>query len=84
MNITYKKMVIISVDTGKVTTEREFACATCRKDVGSNTIFCQCCRCLVYKRRSNAKGELKEDIKLKTQRYANQEKIYMAEDYPVS
>ena len=48
MNITNKKMVIISVNTGKVTKERAFACATCRKDVGSNTVFCQCCRCLVY------------------------------------
>ena len=36
----------------------------------------------MYKRCSNAKGELKEDIKLKTQRYANREMIYMTEDYP--
>ena len=52
MNVNIK-MMIGSENTAKVAKEPEFACAACRKDVGSNIVFCHCCRCWMYKRYSD-------------------------------
>lgn len=76
------KLAEIIIITGKVTKESKFFCATCRKEVGSNTIFYQYCRCWVRKRCSHVRGKLREDSKLKSQRYKNQQKIDITKDYP--
>ena len=52
VNVNKTKMMISceNVGTGKVALEGKFPCAVYRKGVGSNSILCQFCRCLVDKR----------------------------------
>ena len=74
-------MMISGENAGKVTIKGKFLCAVCRKDVGSNSILCQFCRCWVHKRCSGIRGKLKVDSKFKCQTCMNQQ-MDIAEDYP--
>ena len=62
-NIMKTKMIISSENGGKVTIEGRCLCAVCRKGVGSNSFFCQFCRCWVHKRCSGVRGKVKVDSK---------------------
>ena len=82
LRVNVKKTKMISRENaGKVTTEGKFPCAFCRKRVGSNSILCQFCSCLLHKRFSGIRGKLKEDSKLKCQTCANLQRD-IAEDCP--
>ena len=61
-NAKKTKMMIGSENAGKVTFEKNFPCAVCRKGVGSNFILFQFSRYWVPKRCS---GKLKEDSRFK-------------------
>ena len=50
VNVKKTKMMISNENAGKVTIEGKFSYSVCRKDVGSNSILCQFCKCLVHKR----------------------------------
>ena len=58
-------MMISSENAGKVTVESKISCAVCRKDVCSNSILGQFCRCWLHKRYSGIRDKLKEDSKFK-------------------
>ena len=66
------KMKFSSEDAGKATEVDMFPCAVWRKDVRSNFILCQFCRCWVHNRLSSFRGKLKKDGNFKFQTCANQ------------
>ena len=80
MNVLRTNMMISSEDAGKVTEKGKLPSVVYRKGVGSNSIFCQFCRCWVHKICSSIRGKLKENSKVKCLTYANQH-TGMAEDF---
>ena len=61
------KTITSSENAEKVTEEGKFPCVVCRKDVGSNSILCQFCRCWLGNKCSDIRGKLKENSKRKCQ-----------------
>ena len=59
VNVKKGKMMSSSGNAGKVTVEEKSPFALYRKGLGSNSIFCQFCRCWMHKRYSGIKGKLK-------------------------
>ena len=49
--------MISSESAEKVTEGGKFAFAPCRKDIGSNFIFCQFCWCWMHKKCSGIRGK---------------------------
>ena len=67
------KMMTNDDNGGKITVEGKFPFVLCKKNLGSNSIISQICRCSVHKRCNSIRGKLKEGSAFKCQTYANQQ-----------
>ena len=80
-NFKRTKIMTCSENAVKVTEEDKLPGAVCRKGVGSNSIPCQFCRCLVSNRCSGIRSNLKENWNFKCKICLNQQ-TDMPEAFP--
>ena len=74
LRVNIKKMMVSSENARKVIEKRRYVfCTVCRKDVISNSKFCQFCRCWIHKIFSGIRDELKKDSEFECQACASEE-----------